>query len=304
MKRLISIFLFSLFFVGCLEEDRGYCPTNNIRFDLSYTFNMSSTDLLPHSLGSIIIFVFDGGGRLVGDFVATTDDIARGFMDADLRAGMYTFVAWGTSGADLRSGGYRVEGTRLDDFRLHLDTPEAFDDLYYSIHRDVMLFETESVTIPLEFMRHTNIVNVRVRKGAQATRAEASVPQIYVTGRKGLYGHDGMVHRESPSHRYDARDYAVQSNDVRAMLHLQRFDVDFHTDDNTLWLNIERDGVPLIVPLDLVSTLRLNPAYAEQAALDRNSVFNIDIWIKAPTSIQIDIDGWVVQNIGVQIGTW
>lgn len=293
-----------MLFTGCLKEDRGYCPPTNVRFGLSYTFNMESIDRLSQELGCIRVWVFDRNGRLFDQFKAMPEDIARGYLDVDVTAGVYSFVAWGTSGENVEVCGYRPEGETMEEFLLHLDTPDDFHDLYHAISRDVRVVDTKSTTVPLEFTRHTNNVHIRIRKGAEAvTRADTAPLDIRVTGKKGVYRHDGMIHPSTPEHCYNAKNHKVHSGDYYSDLHLQRFDVEFHA-ANPVLLNIEQDGVPLMVPLDLVALLRLNPAYATQAALDRACEFNIEIWLKAETEVVISVDGWVVKNVGAEIGAW
>ncbi len=257
---------------------------------------MENADRLPQDFGSIAIWAFDASGALSGEFRTTRRDIARGYMDVDLPTGIFTFVAWGTSGRDLESGGYRIAGVSQDDFLLHLTSPVNFDELFYAIARNVEVSDTRAA-IPLEFMRHTNLVRVRLTKWGRG-RADAP-PDIYVTGRKGLYAYDGMIHPDTPEHRYNATEYKTDGGDICANLHLQRFDVEFHA-ENPVLLHVEREGVPLIVPLDLVSVLRSNPAYSTQAALDRASRFDIEIRHKANMEIQVSVDGWVVENIGAE----
>jgi hypothetical protein len=305
MRKITVILFAALFFAGCLEEDRGYCPPTNVRFDFSYTFNMESTDLFARDFGSVGVWVFDAGGALFDEFRASAEDVARGYMDVDVTAGRYSFVAWGTSGDVLEEGGYHVAGESLEEFLLHLADPSAFDDLYHAIARDVWVSDTESRTVPMAFTRHTNFVRLRVRKGMESvpTRAGEAPLDIHVTGRKGIYAHDGAIHPATPEHRYDATGHRVNNADLHADLHLQRFDVGFHA-ENPVLLNIEQGGTPLIRPLDLVALLRMNPAYATQAALDRASEFNIDIWLKAETDVVISVDGWVVQHIGAEIGAF
>jgi hypothetical protein len=294
--------LFSLLFAGCLKEDRGHCPPTNTRFVMSYTYNMESADLFSRDFRSVLVRAFDAWGVEVAEFRATPADIARGVMDAELDPGTYTFVAWGTSGDVLEDGGYRTAGATMDDHRLHLDNPSQFDDLYHAIARNVKITETEVATVPLEFIRHTNIVRLRIRKGMNAvTRADTPPLDIHVVGKKGTYAHDGMIHTDTPEHRYDAKGHRTQGDDLHSELHLQRFDVDFHA-ANPVTLNVGQDGTPLIRPLDLVALLRMNPAYATQAALDRASEFDIEIWLKAESEVVITIDGWVVRDIGAEIG--
>ncbi len=304
MKRISAIIIAALLLAGCLKEDRGYCPTTNVRFDFSYTFNMESTDRLSQDFGCIRVWVFDAEGRLFDQFKALPEDIARGYLDVDVTAGVYSFVAWGTSGENVEVCGYRPEGETMEEFLLHLDTPDDFHDLFHSISRNVRIVDTRSTTVPLGFTRHTNNVHLRIREGAAAsTRADAAPLDIHVTGKKGVYCYDGAIHTSTPEHCYNAKNHRVQRGDHYSDLHLQRFDVEFH-EENPVLLNIEQGGVPLIRPLDLVALLRMNPAYTTQQALDRACEFNIEIWLKAETEVVISVDGWKVEHIGAEIGAW
>lgn len=266
MKK-ISILLLCVLLAGCLAEDRDNCPSG-LRFE--YSFADGGVDGI---VGDMRLWVFDSDGKCMG--------MLRNVSGAELPDGVYTFVAWGSSCDNLENC-YSAECSELSDFRVKVKDPAQFSDLYYAIAEDVRI--KSGTVVAMKFTRHTSTVRVKVVEAG--TRVDSPL-DIYIKGRKGMYGHDGRVHGEAPEHRY----YGVDG-DIR----IQRLDVDFHV-ENPVTLHIESGGEALIKPFDVVQTLLKSPLYFTQEDLDDEDIFEIEVRLGVDLVITILVDGYVIEII-------
>jgi hypothetical protein len=282
--KTILLFLAAMVATGCaLQSDRRGCPPDAISTRLEYRF---AGDVADELLGDIRLYVFDSNGVLV--------NVLRNAADVALPAGEFTIVTWAASGGDLEAGGYRLEGTTLDDLLLRLNNPAAFDDLYHAIARGVK----GGATVSFDLTRHTSVVRVTVTEEDASARstgpADGALPlEIYIKGKHSTYSHDGFVHPNSPEHRYYATDGDI---------HIQRLDLDFHR-ENPVTLHLESEGEQVIEPLDLIETIQKNPKYATQADFDAEAVFDIEVRLSGggntglALTVTILVDGYVVLEV-------
>jgi hypothetical protein len=285
MRKFAAILLTALVMSGCLIEDRLACrpplpdEKRNLHVRVSYTFEGED---LAGLMGGLRVFVFDSEGLLVKDIGVSAADIAGGKFDAGLPEGDYTLVAWGVDGGDLHGAGYltnaRVGETRLENFKLHLADPAAFGELYYAIAENVSVPEEGDVEVPLAFIRHTNLLRVTIKGLHRLVRSYEPPLEVFVTGKKGTYGHDGQVHSEATPHTYPSSNHAEQDNSLTMDVRILRLQMGYH-EENPLLLHVERNGAPFMEPLDVMDALLQTPYYNTQEDLDRIYEHPIEIEI-------------------------
>jgi hypothetical protein len=305
MKKFAAILFAALLMAGCFAEDRKNClvipppdEPGNLHLQLSYTFG---GEVLGELVGDMRIFVFDGAGVLSGEMMVSADDIARGRVNVDMAAGEYTFVAWAVDDTNLYNGGYltnaRVGETRLEDFKLHLTDPTDFCELYYAIAADVVVPEAGDIEVPLDFIRHTNVLRVTIKGMHRLVRAYEPPLDVFVTGKKGTYGHDGLVHANAVEHTYPSSNHAEADNELTMDVRTLRLQMGYH-EDNPLLLHVERDGGPFMEPLDVMDALLQTPYYNSQADLDRIYEHPINIKIDPiDLSVTITIDDFEIIRV-------
>lgn len=246
-------------------------------------------------MGVVNIYIFDARtGDMVGAVVANAANISSGSVEAELSTGEYTFVAWGTSAGSLEQGSYRVSGGTIDDFTLELKNSASFAELYHAVARNVVIVQNGNATVPLNFIRHTNLLRVRV-SDHMPSRAESSL-DVYVTGRKGLYAHDGTIHPDAVRHTYPSSD----GDDMEFEVRLLRLEKDFHS-DNPVLLHVEHGGEPLFEPQDIVRLL-MEAGYRSQDDFDKAHIHTIELEVDAPTGgVTITINGYTIVIAAVEL---
>ncbi len=291
---------------GCLKQERDEClpapieEPGNLHMVLSYTFQGEE---LSDLVGDLRVFVFDSDGVLVDEIRAPREDVARGRFNADLPAGKYTFVAWGVDGDDLHAGGYltnaREGETRLEDFKLHLTDPNNFSELYHAIVEDVEIPDVGDVNIPMNFIRHTNLLRVKIKglHRLEGTRSYEPPLDVFVTGKKGMYGYHGLMHDDAVEHIYPSSNHVEDNNELSMDVHILRMQIDYH-DKNPLLLHIERNRAPFMDPLDIMGALLQTPQYNTQEDLDRLYEHNIEIEInQQDLSVTVTINDFEIIHL-------
>jgi hypothetical protein len=142
MTKQLLFFLLILLATSCISEGATECP-NTLRLSLRYTLNSQNADRIADEVRSISVYIFDSETGVLVDIVQATEaDIKRGYRDITLPySGKYTFTAWGASGTDIRTGGYKsvqmtnaaahtytdaqIGSTTLDNFRKMMDLTPA-----------------------------------------------------------------------------------------------------------------------------------------------------------------------------------
>ncbi len=156
MKK-IFMFLIAAVSVGCaLQPDRSDCP-NKVETRFDYSFADGSVDGL---MGDIRLYVFDERGELV--------DVLRNASGMRLPAGEFTIVAWASSCGNLENC-YTAECSGLGDFRLRVNDPTSFSDLYHAIVHGVH----NGDHVGLDFTRYTSTVRVKVTDEEPVGRASS-----------------------------------------------------------------------------------------------------------------------------------
>ncbi len=303
MKKLLYILLLALLVAGqgCLKQERDEClPTpieepGNLHVLLTYTFE---GEKLGDLVGDLRVFVFNEDGVLLDEIRAPKEDVARGRFNADLPAGNYTLIAWGVDGDDLHNGGYltnaREGETRLEDFKLHLTDPTDFCELYYAMLEGVTIPEEGDIDVPMNFIRHTNVLRVTIKGMHRLVRSDDPPLDVFVTGKKGMYGHDGLMHDDAVEHIYPSSNHVEDNNELSMDVRILRLQMGYH-EDNPLLLHVERNGAPFMEPLDILGALLMTPDYNTQEDLDRIYEHNIEIEInQQDLSVTVTINDYEI----------
>ena len=294
MRYLILLFL--VFFCGCIGDgpgdSGGVCRE---RFVIDFRYRFSATGELLDDVRVVDIYVFDSrSGVLVDILRVGRESLVSGRVELSLLPGEYSFVAWGASSSDLSSGGYVTFGESHDSFRLSLLDPGSFAQLYYARADNVLVRSDRAVVVPLDFIRHTNLLRVTLRGFGSAVRGVGG-PAVFVTGRQGLYTSEGGIHPDAVSQVFHPAEAGVVNGEAMEFaIPLVRLDKDFHTQYPVL-LHVERDGVALIDPQDIVKLLLKTPAYNVQDDFDRAYEHTIDVLLNASKlDLTITVNGFVI----------
>lgn len=284
MRNIFNILLAVVVFAACVKQEmpegwdgRG-CPVS-FGLQLEYRIDIDGENVAPDEMGDIRIYIFDTDTGVLYDIIElTAEQITTGRIPADLPAGKYDFIAWGTRHDDMKAGGFgdihmydavqqtfddgvKIGKTTLEDFRMRLGlegpnasghyTPSTddFSDLFYADNRGFTVTGAENQTVPLTFVRNSHTVIVTV-SGVQyavpetTTRAESDCPlQVYITGRNCSFRHDNSICQYSGIVRYERpAQHIIEKDSVACPIRVLRLDKGFHTGTNMMEL-VVRDRV-------------------------------------------------------------
>jgi hypothetical protein len=292
---LLSILPTVMLAVGCVGQMLEPCIV--ARVPINFELNPSHEDQLSESVEMIDVYVFDQrSGLLVRVLPVDRGSIERGYFDiSDLPDGVYTFVAWGDSDADMsrsfmgvqlddaESGEYsevRVGVTKLSNFYMMLGydvlpenvagdvTPivNDFDDLFFARARDVRITSGVSTTVELSFVRNANTLKIRlggldkVRLSREPkTREEEDTPplNVFVLAKNGRYNIDNEIDSHAQIVRYEPQylDYNVDGNSMTVYVKTMRIDLVRHNLDPVLLYIQTPQGVDIIPPVDILKAI-------------------------------------------------
>jgi hypothetical protein len=290
---LLSVLLSLPLLSGCVCEDREDCPAvDNLRLELLYTLDPQSGGL-PREVGDVRLYVFDQTTGLLADVLRVgARDIERGWTEALLPVGTYTFVAWADGGDDLTRGGYadaamtdpashiytspaQVGTTTLGQFRMTLVcdplpgsstefVPRVgeFDDLYHAIARNVRS-DGGGATVELDFVRNTSLLRVRVTglehlapTTGRSSRAGAAPPSVFVTAPHERYGYDDRLDPLSRQVRFRPSYRSVSASLMAVDIGVHRLEVDTYAERPvTLHIQDPDTGADVVPPIDVVGTI-------------------------------------------------
>ncbi len=245
------------------------------------------------NMGVLNIYVFNAlTGALETTVVADIETIASGNIGMELFPGEYNFVSWGTSANNFKHGGFSISGEMQDDLTLALENPASFGELYHTATGNVVIGYSNNAPVPLKFTRHTNLLKVKVgNMGHTTTRSETPL-NVYVTGKNGLYAHDGTIHPEATKHTYLSSVATVNGNATTFDVRLLRLERDFHL-ENPVLLHVERGGQPLIEPQDIVRLL-MKAGYNSQDDFDEAYTHTIELDIDPQAGVRITVNGFII----------
>jgi hypothetical protein len=295
MKKIL-IFLSALALAGCIgddPDDSGGLCRELVEIGLRYKFDDGvGRSSLADAMIAANIYIFDAHtGMLLQTLPLSAPQITSGSVTVELHPGDYTFVAWGTSAENLTRGGFGVAGYTLNNLRLALLDPRIFGELYHAVAYGVTVTKGQSAEVQLDFSCHTNLLQVKV-KGVPATRADGPT-EVYVTGKQGLYAHDGSIHPDTERDTFPSSNPGHDGTGATCDVHLMRLHRDFHA-SNPVLLHVERDGEPLYEPQDIVELLKM-AGYDSQDDFDRNYLHTIEIGTDQVTlKVTVTINGYTI----------
>ena len=322
-KILILSALFSLMMAGCKKgEDNGGNGdgnnTNDVRLQFSYTCNNSEQDLLTAQVHDIRVYLFDQKTGVLSDIIPVgRQDIMRGWVDADIPAGIYTAAAWGAGGTDITEGGYiaaqmtnpaahtytpaKIGATTLDNFRMMLacdyssgatrgevsPKSDEFDDLFHALVRNIVITKDENQSVGLDFIKNTSTLKVVVM-GLEYIAHTAFQPlELFVTGRNERYGYDNTIGEYAREVHYEPYNMALTPTAMNVDIKVQRLYIEKHiTEPVLLYVRHYETGVDMIEPLNVVEAILGirdvygNYIYETQQDIDRADEFVFGILIQ------------------------
>jgi hypothetical protein len=321
---LLSILPTVLLAVGCVGQMLEPCIV--ARVPINFELNPSHIDQLSESVETIDVYVFDQRtGLLVRVVPVDRGSIERGYFDiSDLPDGVYTFVAWGDSDADMsrsfmgvqlddaESGEYsevRVGVTTLSNFYMVLGydvlpedmdgdvTPivNDFDDLFFARAKDVRITSGGSTTVTLSFVRNANTLKIKlngldkVRLSREPrTREDEDTPplDVFVLAKNGRYNIDNQIDNNAHVVRYEPQylDYNVDGNSMTVYVKTMRIDLVRHSLDPVLLYIRTLDGRDLVAPVDILR------AILQIRDLDGEPMFSSQEALDSQQEYTIDVD--------------
>ncbi|MCL2561380.1 MAG: FimB/Mfa2 family fimbrial subunit [Rikenellaceae bacterium] len=322
LRRILFFSLLSLLTAGCVKENRDNC--RGLKLQFTYTYNNQDQNLLLEEVGSIRIYLFaQNTGILVDIIEVGAQDIARGYVYADILDGVYTAVAWGASSENMTQGGYRattsisqapppvaIGSTSLNDFRMMLAygllpaNPEAevapqvknFDHLFWAIAEDITVAGRGTRTIPFEFQKNTSTLRVIIN-GIQYLPGRSLAPlNVFTTGKNWAYAYNNIPDvAAAPRMLYEPQSVTVDVNRMEADIRQQRFVIaQSATDPVLLYIRDAQHGVNMLNPINVINAILQSPDYNNQADIDREDLFIIELSIAFDLSITVTVNGWEI----------
>lgn len=331
LRKIIKLLLPAVVaLTGCIREDTGQCA-GGFRLQLSYTYNTQDEDLLSESVGDIRIYIFDQDtGLLVAIIEPDDQDIARGYVNADLPDGTYTVIAWGAD-TDLTQGGYLdaemtspstqtfttpvvIGETTLDQFRMMLATTagtptvEDFDDLFYAAATDLEARRGTQQTVELDFIKNTCVLKVGIA-GLEylSTYTPGRAPgagqplEVFVTAKNTVYTYNNQIDAYAPEIRYEPPYRSLTASRMEVDIKIQRIEIVRHSADQMLlYVRDITTGMDLVLPIDVLEAVM--KTYTTQSAIDRQEEFPFEISILHDLSVSVTVNGFVIVEATPEIG--
>jgi hypothetical protein len=197
-----------------------------------------------------------------------------------------------------------------------------FDDLYYAKIENVTIKGGIATAPPFSFVSNSNMLNIRFTglenlpdeteevESEGVTRGDTDLPfNVFVLGRNGRYNADNKIDLYAQAVRYEPQflGYDVDKTWV-ALIKTMRFDLARHLIDPVMLYIQNDEGEDLCAPIDILRAIlqiedpeTQDLIYVDQAAIDRQSEFRVEIDFKNPEApskypiaITLTINGWEV----------
>ncbi|WP_163219501.1 FimB/Mfa2 family fimbrial subunit [Bacteroides sp. 224] len=326
-KKVIILLLLVSLVSACIKEDMDKCM-GKMRWYFQYTYNNQRQDQLARQVGNIRIYLFDQTtGKLTDIIQVNKKDIIRGWIEPDIPTGLYTAVAWATSGEEITLGGYREAGiTTLDEFRVMLNcralaesipgeaTPmqQQFDDLFFAIATDVLVTTSNGRTVEFDFIKNTNMLKVKVTGLEYLTRAIPSEQPlcVFVTGPHESYLYNNRIDANTREVHYEPPYTALTATSMDFDIKIQRLDIDYHTLHPVL-LYIRSKGTvqqDMVIPINIMDAILQTKdaqgkfVWKNQEDIDCQEEFPIEVSILHDLSIRVSVNGFEIIDTKPEIG--
>ncbi|MDR2040000.1 MAG: FimB/Mfa2 family fimbrial subunit [Bacteroidales bacterium] len=300
--RLIVILLCSITLPGCIKEDLADCPVDQ---DIShyltfeYTKNTDFVDKFADAVATLDVFVFDSDGILTGILSEEGTPLKNGNyrMILDLPDGTYTFIIWGGSRKSYQisqaTDHYRsmIGSARLDQLRLALNnncTFENTDDLFHGIAQNVFIHSEQSSHTHISLTKNTNIINAKVYGISNLANAGNSMDVICSAANGELNFDNSISNPESliqyiPVQTETKGELKVGFKTLRLLTGMKSAFTIRNTNSNEEIFNHS-----------LIELIKLLPDIHTDEDLDRNDVYDVEIYFDTNLSASVTINGYLV----------
>ena len=329
---------------GCGVRGYELDKNCNLELDFGYVFDPPGEALLPGMVDGIRVYVFDQHTSQLADILRIgRDEIVRGHMQALMSEGTYTFVCWASDNEDLTLGGYfpvrmtdpassiytdiEIGRTTMDEFRMMLAcdplpagvigevTPreKEFDDLFFSITQDVVIGGGSDISIPLQFIRNTNVLKVRIAGiDKLETRAVEGALSVFVTAAHERYLHNNLLAPLSRRVRFELPASYSDANTMDVDIKVQRLELISYEQRPVVLYIQDASGVDLIEPIDVIASITAAQAsdgshpYDTQEEIDKQYEFEIGISLGGDdggfdTDVEVTVNGYDVEYLIAEV---
>lgn len=191
---------------SCISDDLDDCGLN-LRF--RYTYNVKNADAFAEEVRRVDVYVFNSDGKFVKLYSETgnpfASDYAMNFRD--MPSGNYTFVALGSSNADIEAdGGFSYSGlipgkSTVADLNMRLgkaaDGTNSHDFAALYSGKVSVDYDNTPQTVYLDMMRLTNTYRIILMSSNSALPGlDTSMFDVRITGNAAWLSHDGSMLQE------------------------------------------------------------------------------------------------------------
>ncbi|NDV66224.1 FimB/Mfa2 family fimbrial subunit [Bacteroides sp. 224] len=292
----ISLLLLS----GCLNDDTDHCSpgAQEISVLLKCDINTTGTDVFTSVVKHVDLYIYNA----ITGILHQTETLNKEQLESEdylhklsLLPGNYILVAWMNQNTEYENSDTR----QLTAARMKLKfgkTGEITTDtepIYFG--RNSLSVGEKDEHITLNLMKNTNYIKVNAH--FNHILPPSSVINSYIVGTNGVYDFDNNCPGDAPVYTY----MPVQHPDTRAAythplsFTTQRLMVG---DDLRLIVTLQDEDRPLetLIDISLTGTIRKNPDYATQQALDRNDTYQLDF--------DFEYNGYAHVLTGIQVNDW
>lgn len=309
--KILALSLFMLCSMGCTKEDLSVCVTRTA-FKCVFDLNNEHTDQFYKLVNKVDLYIFNGSGILVKHIAQSQNNLPQGYtFEIDLNYGNYTAVMYGTqNGYNGVSVGAKQKNlttalaamkegqSSISDLRLMLNSINGFSDkdLGVVLHGMVPSFEVSSIPRKtphkVAFTRNTKVVELNISgleniidEPTKATRALNDIA-VRIDGENKAYLYDNALDMElgKVSHAPYSLSFANKILTCKTSV-LRLFA------EHPMTLKVFQ-GSDEIWKLNLTAEIMKSPKYANNADLDREDTFVIDVKITSEGGFTITVNGW------------
>lgn len=328
MNKVIGIALFAAAAAlsSCIKEYPDEC---RVSVGFVYDYNILSADAFAHQADEVTLYVFDGSGLLLKKYDRQVTALVGSSMDIDpLPAGNYRFAAWARGNSLSNANSHfqipaMTEGqSRIEDltYRLPTDNGEQNSELNAFLVgvQDAAISDRkgESVTVSLKKVTRKIRVVVMPLAGDSGLEAADYSFRIEEPVGNGLVNYDYSILADAPI-VYRPYYYATITpgggevpepgevdRALAAEISSSRMIASHEARLKITRVETGEDIVNINLPWLLSLTgMEQHNNWSLQEYLDRQDEFSITLFFQAGawSSATIIINGWVVNNVDIQV---
>ena len=206
--------MLTLLFTSCdslMFDDEGDCVVK-YKMMFRYNMNLKWADAFPSEVKSVNLYVFDSNGVFVKEYTAQGEALSRPgyYMDLDLPAGDYKFVAW----CGLRNEGAKTESftvpqpvagiTTVDELTCSLNTRQSGNEIYSDTRLYFLYHGSLEANLPdsqdgqeyvylMDLTKDTNHIRIILQELSSEEGLNADDYEICIEDANGLMAHDNAL---------------------------------------------------------------------------------------------------------------